>query len=345
MVFFNYTTMQMTAKIVYYGPGLCGKTTNLHHIHKKTAPVSRGEMVSLETETDRTLFFDLLPLEVGNIGGMKVRIQLYTVPGQVFYNATRKLVLKGVDGIVFVADSQEAARDANVESLRSLEDNLREMGMTLDAVPLVFQYNKRDLRTTVPIENLQETLNRSGRSYFEAAALHGLGVFETLKAISKLALQKIHEKMAAPDDDLPPPTIPIPAGAAPLEFAEASESSTTLKPVTTRTQLDVNRELEAMRAAALGVAMMTTAPLSVRAEARLDEALANSGDDGRLEVRRRAVIDVPQALLVAGAGPASFDRHRRARGPRDFADRHRGAAAGRQTHGPRGAARGPGAEG
>ena len=124
MVFFNYTTMQMTAKIVYYGPGLCGKTTNLQSIHDKTASKSRGEMVSLETETDRTLFFDLLPLDVGVIGGMKVRLQLYTVPGQVFYNATRKLVLKGVDGVVFVADSQVAAEDTNVESLGNLKANI-----------------------------------------------------------------------------------------------------------------------------------------------------------------------------------------------------------------------------
>src|SRR5215475_15237097 len=140
MVFLNYTTMAMTAKIVYYGPGLGGKTTNLQWIHHKTAPQSRGEMVSLETETDRTLFFDLLPLEVGVIGGMKVRLQLYTVPGQVFYNATRKLVLKGVDGVVFVADSQKIALDANVESLGNLRNNLAELGLG-DHVPIVFQYN------------------------------------------------------------------------------------------------------------------------------------------------------------------------------------------------------------
>src|SRR5512136_2163045 len=145
MVFLNYTTMQVTSKIVYYGPGLCGKTTNLQHIHQKTAPRSRGEMVSLETETDRTLFFDLLPLDVGVIGGMKVRLQLYTVPGQVFYNATRKLVLKGADGIVFVADSQQAAQDANVESRQNLENNLQELGMDLSQIPFVLQYNKRDI--------------------------------------------------------------------------------------------------------------------------------------------------------------------------------------------------------
>src|SRR5512145_2890332 len=145
MVFFNYATMQMAAKIVYYGPGLCGKTTNLHHIYAKTAAGSRGEMVSLETETDRTLFFDLLPIDVGTIGGFTTRIQLYTVPGQVFYNTTRKLVLKGVDGVVFVADSQTPMLQANLDSLRNLEENLAEMGLALDAIPVVVQYNKRDL--------------------------------------------------------------------------------------------------------------------------------------------------------------------------------------------------------
>src|SRR5262245_37755655 len=169
--------MQMTAKIVYYGPGLCGKTTNLQAIHQRTAPKSRGEMVSLETETDRTLFFDLLPLEVGVIGGMKVRLQLYTVPGQVFYNATRKLVLKGVDGVGFVADSQAAAMDTNQESLKNLRVNLAELGLAFDQVPLVFQFNKRDIRNILPIDKLNEVLNPEGAPFFEAAALHGIGVF------------------------------------------------------------------------------------------------------------------------------------------------------------------------
>src|SRR5262245_12448151 len=187
--------MQMTAKIVYYGPGLCGKTTNLQFIHQKTAPQSRGEMVSLETETDRTLFFDLLPLDVGIVGGMKLRLQLYTVPGQVFYNATRKLVLKGVDGIVFVADSQVVALDANVESLNNLKANLEELRLGLDQVPVVFQYNKRDIRNIVPVERLNEALNPGGMPFFEAAALHGIGVFETLKAISKQAITSIKRKL------------------------------------------------------------------------------------------------------------------------------------------------------
>jgi signal recognition particle receptor subunit beta len=230
VVFINYTTMQMTAKIVYYGPGLCGKTTNLQYIHQKTASKSRGEMISLETETDRTLFFDLLPLDVGIIGGMKVRLQLYTVPGQVFYNATRKLVLKGVDGVVFVADSQVAAFDANVESYRNLEVNLAEMGLAPDETPLVFQYNKRDIRNIVPVDKLNEVLNARARPFFEAAALHGIGVFETLKAISRLSLGAVRSKVGNETGDrrreprTPPPAPappPTPAAAPPPPAAPA----------------------------------------------------------------------------------------------------------------------------
>ena len=154
MVFFNYATMQMAAKIVYYGPGLCGKTTNLHHIYAKTSPQSRGEMVSLETETDRTLFFDLLPIDVGVIGGFKTRLQLYTIPGQVFYNTTRKPVLKGVDGLVFVADSQIQMLEANLESLNNLRENLKEIGLELDDLPLVPQLNKRDLPNVATVESM-----------------------------------------------------------------------------------------------------------------------------------------------------------------------------------------------
>src|SRR5437879_12802745 len=159
MVFFNNATMQMAAKIVYYGPGLCGKTTNLHHIYAKTSPQSRGEMVSLETETDRRLFFDLLPLDVGVIGGFKTRLQLYTVPGQVFYNTTRKLVLKGVDGIVFVADSQRPMLDPNRESLKNLRENLLEIGLRLDEIPKVFQYNKRDLSNILSVDEMNDVIN------------------------------------------------------------------------------------------------------------------------------------------------------------------------------------------
>ena len=196
MVFFNYATMQMAAKIVYYGPGLCGKTTNLHQIYAKTSPQSRGEMVSLETETDRTLFFDLLPIDVGVIGGFKTRLQLYTVPGQVFYNTTRKLVLKGADGIVFVADSQRAMLDANADSLRNLGENMAEIGLNLDEIPLVLQLNKRDLPAIATVDEMLEKLDPERlREHVEAAALSGAGVFETLKTISKLTLRTLRRRM------------------------------------------------------------------------------------------------------------------------------------------------------
>jgi mutual gliding-motility protein MglA len=196
MVFFNYATMQMAAKIVYYGPGLCGKTTNLHHIYTKTSPQSRGEMVSLETETDRTLFFDLLPIDVGVIGGFKTRLQLYTVPGQVFYNTTRKLVLKGVDGIVFVADSQEAMLEANADSLRNLRENLAEIGLDLDEIPVVLQLNKRDLPNIATVEQMLTTIDPERRfEHVEAVAFSGIGVFETLKLISKLTLRTLRRRM------------------------------------------------------------------------------------------------------------------------------------------------------
>jgi len=191
MVFFNHATRQMTAKIVYYGPGLCGKTTNLSTIYERTSQKARGEMVSLNTETDRTLFFDLLPMDVGVIAGFKAKLQLYTVPGQVFYNSTRKLVLKGVDGIVFVADSQVPMLDANRESLQNLAENLKELGLNIREIPMVFQWNKRDLKHIVPIEVLERELNPRLLTSFQAIARGGPGVFETLRGITRLALAQI----------------------------------------------------------------------------------------------------------------------------------------------------------
>lgn len=204
MVFFNYATMQMAAKIVYYGPGLCGKTTNLHHIYAKTSPQSRGEMVSLETETDRTLFFDLLPIDVGVIGGFKTRLQLYTIPGQVFYNTTRKLVLKGVDGIVFVADSQKAMLDANLESFKNLRENLAEIGLSVDDLPLVLQLNKRDLPNIADAETMLGVLDPENKyDAVEAVASKGDGVFETLKTISKLTLRQLRRRMTGEEPAKP----------------------------------------------------------------------------------------------------------------------------------------------
>jgi len=192
MAFINYSAREINCKLVYYGPGLCGKTTNLKYIYEKTAADAKGKMISLATETERTLFFDFLPLALGEIRGFKTRFHLYTVPGQVFYDASRKLILKGVDGVVFVADSQEERFEANVESLENLKANLREQGYDYDKIPIVIQYNKRDLPNAVAVESLRESLNPTGKlPDFEAAAQSGKGVFETLKALARLVLSEL----------------------------------------------------------------------------------------------------------------------------------------------------------
>ncbi|MCA9602725.1 MAG: gliding-motility protein MglA [Myxococcales bacterium] len=188
MSFINYLSREINCKIVYYGPGLCGKTTNLQYIYQKTNPDAKGKMISLATETERTLFFDFLPLALGEIRGFKTRFHLYTVPGQVFYDASRKLILKGVDGVVFVADSQIARMEANIESLENLRDNLAEQGYSLDKLPYVIQYNKRDMPSVAPVEELRSMLNPNGVPEFEATAPTGEGVFETLKSVAKLVL-------------------------------------------------------------------------------------------------------------------------------------------------------------
>ena len=215
MAFFNYATMQMAAKIVYYGPGLCGKTTNLQYIYNKTSAKSRGEMVSLETESDRTLFFDLLPLEVGVIAGFKTRFQLYTVPGQVFYGETRRMVLRGVDGVVFVADSQRPMREANTESLKDLEKNLQEMGLQIKNIPLVLQYNKRDLPNLLTRDELEHDLNWSGWPSVESSAVNGMGVFDTLKSISRLTLGSLKHKLSKPEPIVVPAPMPAAVMAVP----------------------------------------------------------------------------------------------------------------------------------
>ena len=180
MSFINYPLREITCKIVYYGPGLCGKTTNLQYVYAKTNPAARGNMISLATETERTLFFDFLPLGLGEIRGFKTRFHLYTVPGQVFYDASRKLILKGVDGVVFVADSQEDRLDANLESAENLRINLAEQGYDLDRIPYVIQYNKRDLPNIVPSEELSRLLNTRNVPEFYAFAPTGVVVFDTL---------------------------------------------------------------------------------------------------------------------------------------------------------------------
>jgi len=194
MVLFNYATKEITAKIVYYGPGLCGKTTNLQFVYDSLPSNNKSKMLSLATKTDRTLFFDFLPLDLGKIRGMRTKLQLYTVPGQVYYNSTRQLVLKGADGIVFVADSQDFALDANLESLQNLEDNLKRQGIRLREMPLVIQYNKRDLPNALPTQEIDVELNKLNAPSFESVATTGLGVEETLKGITQLVLTHLVKK-------------------------------------------------------------------------------------------------------------------------------------------------------
>jgi len=191
MSFINYSAREINCKIVFYGPGLGGKTTNLQYIYKKTNPDSKGKMISLATESERTLFFDFLPLALGNIKGFKVRFHLYTVPGQVFYDASRKLILKGVDGVVFVADSQAERMEANIESMDNLRRNLQEQGYNLDNLPFIVQYNKRDLPSAISVDELNQALNPKGVPFFEAVAPQGQGVFETLKEIAKQVILEI----------------------------------------------------------------------------------------------------------------------------------------------------------
>jgi signal recognition particle receptor subunit beta len=205
MVLFNYSTKELTAKVVYYGPGLCGKTTNLQWVHEKLPIKNKGKMLSLATETDRTLFFDFLPIEIGTIRGMRTRIQLYTVPGQVFYNATRRMVLKGADALCFVADSQEAMLDANLESYENMRQNLEANEIDPDEIPVVLQYNKRDLPNALPIEILNERMNPLNAPFYEAVAVKGIGVEDTLKAVTKMVFKSLSVKYG---DGAPAPSAP-----------------------------------------------------------------------------------------------------------------------------------------
>jgi len=193
MSFINYSSREINCKIVYYGPGLCGKTTNLQYIYNKTNPEAKGKMISLATETERTLFFDFLPLSLGEIRGFKTRFHLYTVPGQVFYDASRKLILKGVDGVVYCGDSQMERMEANIESLDNLSSNLQEQGYDLNKLPYVVQYNKRDLPNAMPLAELEEALNPMKVPHYEAVAPKGIGVFDTLKAVAKLVLTELRK--------------------------------------------------------------------------------------------------------------------------------------------------------
>jgi mutual gliding-motility protein MglA len=191
MSMINYASREINCKLVYYGPGLGGKTTNLEYVYNKVSPETRGKLISLATEQERTLFFDFLPVDLGSIRGFKTRFHLYTVPGQVYYNASRRLILKGVDGLVFVADSQAERMDANIAALENLYENLSDYGYDPAQLPVVLQWNKRDLPSAVPVDELRRQLNPMGLQEYEAVAVTGVGVFDTLKAVSKLVLKSL----------------------------------------------------------------------------------------------------------------------------------------------------------
>lgn len=225
MVLINPAIKEIVVKIVYYGPGLGGKTTNLKHIYDHIDPSTRGKMISLSTEGDRTLFFDFLPIRLGEIGGYKVRIQLYTVPGQVFYEATRKLVLNGADGVVFVADSQKHVFESNLESLDSLKNNLKEKGINFEEIPLVFQFNKRDLKEIYDVDFLNKELNELRRPFFPAIAIRGNGVMETFNKISEMVIKNVAKRI---DKDGSFKTVPI---SAPKASQPEEETIVELKPL------------------------------------------------------------------------------------------------------------------
>lgn len=317
MVFFNYSTMQMAAKVVYYGPGLCGKTTNLQFIYGHTSQDSRGEMVSLETETDRTLFFDLLPIDVGSIAGFNTRIQLYTVPGQVFYNTTRKLVLKGVDGVVFVADSQRPMLQANLESLKNLQINLEEMNLTVDTMPIVLQYNKRDLPDVCSIEEMEQALNPHGWPSFGASAVTGQGVFETLKGISKLTLLNLKKRLSKPGPEASPQSrivaVPAPArpAAAPVPQAPATAPPAS-SPATATQPLPVTRPPAETAPRAAAPPAAKGLPLSPAAKSKSSQVdvLAELEKIRRQAMRPPVPASLPPrpAAPVAPAAPAAAAR-------------------------------------
>jgi mutual gliding-motility protein MglA len=318
MVLCNYATMTVTAKIVYYGPGLGGKTTNLNYIYRRTSRELRGEMISLNTETERTLFFDLLPIAAGPIGDFKAQVQLYTVPGQIFYKPMRKIVLEGADGLVFVADSQPSMRESNRESFNDLLANLKALGLSLEEIPLVIQYNKRDLGGVLSVDEMNAALNPQRKyPWYEASALNGQGVFATLEAISKLSFRALRrrllgERTAAATGSLAGPATPTPASPAVPSDGQlagtrapvAARAATA--PAPTQTPVPAPTPVPALNRAAAPLAARTPAPEPARApapaprpegwEITFEETATSSRRPKVEEVRVRFDLDVNAEL-------------------------------------------------
>jgi len=309
MVLFNYSTKELTAKVVYYGPGLCGKTTNLQYIHANLPGSVKGKMLSLATKTDRTLFFDFLPLDLGTIRGMKTRIQLYTVPGQVFYNETRKLVLKGADGIVFVADSQEQMLQANVESFRNLEENLKAHGMTLAEMPHVLQFNKRDLPRIAGLEEMNAAINKYNAPFYESVATTGIGVQDTLKAITKLVLLHLTKKYD-PKTGARQATTNPPASVTPAVAATASTPVTPRAPMAAvpLSGLDAARVAAEPPAEATPVRTSPPPPPNFHGPADDEPIAPTFGDDEIADLMDEVgEIEAPAMAAAAPSAPTGAD--------------------------------------
>jgi len=313
MVLFNYSTKELTAKVVYYGPGLCGKTTNLQWVHEKLPIKNKGKMLSLATETDRTLFFDFLPIEIGTIRGMRTRIQLYTVPGQVFYNATRRMVLKGADAVCFVADSQEAMLDANLESYENMRQNLEANEIDPDEIPVVLQYNKRDLPNALPIEILNERLNPHNYPFYEAVAVKGIGVEDTLKAVTKLVFKSLSVRYGdgAPAPSAPgrapgPPRsgpLPRPPSQPPLpapndDLLSELELGGPAPVEMPAIEIDGNTPVGAPHAAAVRAAMTPRPPAAQAPAAR--QPAASQRPQNTLQTRRDEASELRRAISAPG---------------------------------------------
>ena len=330
MVLFNHATREMTAKIVYYGPGLCGKTTNLMVIFDKLDPRQKGKMLSLATKTDRTLFFDLLPVDIGKVGNFNLKIQLYTVPGQVFYNETRKLVLKGADSVVFVADSQPAMIDANRESFANLLENMEENNLDPNDMPIVIQYNKRDIPGVLPVEEMQEKLGFDGYPYTEASAIKGEGVMETFKLASKITAKHLMGRLkggggkpepakksgrvsvgapapgraaaevAAPAPEPEAPVIPFPDAAVPFPESPMESGYETMEEVSLEQLLSEGRERPAT--------MSGNVPIPVHVEEVEElgaEELVHAPEPLDVSV---AVLDEPSPALVTADRTAMLEK-------------------------------------
>ncbi len=305
MVSINYSSREVNCKIVYYGPGLSGKTTNLQYVHAKVPKKTRGDLISLATDADRTLYFDFLPINIGAINGFATKFQLYTVPGQVFYNATRKLVLRGVDGVVFVGDSQRSKKEENIEALNNLKENLVEYGYDIMTLPIVLQYNKRDLPDVMSIAELQADLNWNNLPFFEASAVKGVGVFDTLKLITKLVLNK-----AKKGDEVVPAVVPdASAGETPQYSVSAALQSTGLPDVERAPEPDFLRTAASARstntvsAPAAAVAVPRPAEINARPSrdwgmTQVADAPATTPETGKIP--RSTLSDIESRLTPIG---------------------------------------------